>query len=316
MIAPPRNRLSIFTVLILSLASSCAIACDPSQPSEFDTIGCEPSDPDPTAPMRDADTKIRSYAEIRGIPGAGALVLQDGTRIAFDFAAGNTTVSRDGAATQVVHVSQLTAEEQANFWRLAGAIANDPGFSFEAGHGTAPLPGTPPVIAGSRPYPLRWDDFRFPGARLKSSDDKDDDSPCRDPSRCRPPQTLPTIVVTAPIGSGSFIGAGGWIRVTNPPVITPIPVPGCPGDPAMCEWIDKENWRRWRQDRCDAVPGHLAAFTTAGIAVATTCFTPLVASGLGTAACVGSALGYAWALYESASATKDCTSSYGGPGTW
>lgn len=315
MIAPPRNRLWIFTGLILSLGSSYAIACDPSQPLEFETVGCEPSDPGSTGPAFDGDSKIRSYAEIRGTSGAGALVLQDGTQVAFDFAAGNTTITRPGAATLVVHVSQLIAEEQANFWRLAGAIANDPNFSLESGHGNAPSPGNPPVLAGRRPYPLRWDDFRFPGSRLKSSDDKDDESPCRESSRCRPPQTLPTIIVTTTLpsgGSGAFVGGGGWIRLVNPPT----PVSTCPGDPTMCDWIDRENWRRWRQDRCDAVPGALVALTTAGIAVATTCFTPVVATGLGTAACAGSAVGYAWALYESGRATKDCTSSYGGPGTW
>lgn len=288
-----------------------AAAC--SQPNEagYVVVNCEFNEGVYVPPGFASERDILSYFEVNAPSAVGALILANGTRIAFDFAGGRMTITPTGAVPQVVEVSSLSESERQDFWRLAAAVAADPEFSFESGKGPAPQQGGTPTIAGDKRYPLQLAEFGLP--RVIAKNEWGRSSPCTDPARCRPAQTLQRINVTATLANPvfTFSGGGGWFRTTN---ATRTDV--CPANPALCDYIDRSQWERWRQSQCDSVPGKLVAGTTAALAAATTCFTPIVATGVGTLACAGSAIAYAWALYEAHAAVEDCKSTYGGPRSW
>jgi hypothetical protein len=273
-------------------------------PSEAQVIGCEGDVPS-QGPTSEVETV--SYAEIRAKTGVGAIVLMDGTRVALDFAAGAMTVTIPGSLPQLVQASQLDDRTRGDFWALANLISRDPTFSFEAGSGPSPINGVSPAIRGHR-YPLSDRDFGFPRARLKS-DDEEDDSPCRG-SRCSEPVVLPAVIVTTSLPSGgSFIGGGLWWRGTLPSV-TPGTGLICPGDPAMCEFIDRQNFERWRQDRCDARIEYSVAAGAAALSIAAACTAGQVAPVAGQLGCVAAVVSYVYAMYQQGRAVRDCGSQY------
>lgn len=309
---PVISRRALFALVASAFfASTSTLACTNPNEAGYVVVNCEFNEDVYIPPGFTSEQDVLSYFEVRAPSAVGALVLANGTRIAFDFAAGNMTITAAGSAPQVVEVSALSEAERQDFWRLAAAIAADPEFSFESGKGAAPAAGAVPSIIGDKRYPLLMSDFGLPRAVAK--DDWSRSSPCTDPARCRPTQTLPRITVTAVLANPQFTfsGGGGWFRATNPS-----PIGSCPADPKLCDWIDRSQWERWRQGRCDALTGHLVVGTAAALSAAATCFTPVVATGVGTIACAGSAIAYAWSLYEAYSAKRDCNAPYGGVGTW
>jgi hypothetical protein len=258
-----------------------------------------------------------AYMELRGLTGAGAVVLQDGTLVSLDFASGEIVFRLASGGELRVHRDQLPPDARAQFIQLASRVAANPLRSLEAGTGLPPPSATAPVQIPRWGYPLRDSMFAFGGRVFPKNGESEEESPCaEDPSACRPPVMLERIEVTGFSINGSSSSDRfdmWWARNSEPrPVLSPTDL-----STMFEQWYLERNradWEQWRQRRCADVDSAVAAAGVATIGVAGGCATVwTVAGGV---VCAASVIGLMLAMNEQADATADCLGPYPGPGGW
>ena len=307
---PPAKRLAFRCVLGIAMgfAIPMALACQPNPHLVID----DPCVAPPVLP--ETGSAKLAYAELRGTTGLSAIVLENGTKIALDFASGEIVITLIDGQRFRVHRDQLPEAARAQFITLAQRVSFSPDFSFEAGIGAPPASVTSPPRVPFWGYPLRSSLFGLGGPiAMKSGGDG---SPCMNNNR--PCPVLDTVEVRPQpeIGSGGGGGGGAidlmWFRSTERPTNSSAFVQF---DALLLEY-DRMKWERWRQGRCqDAIRGTGYLATTA-VALAHSCGQAYTATKPGLLICAAASIGYLLATDNYLNSSQDCRSSYPGPLGW
>ncbi len=303
-----RIFISVSAMFVSLLISGAASAFDCVDGRDTMTgLACVSEHTSPVVPP--ISSSAVAYFELRGPKGIAAMVLVDGTTVAFDFAAGKVAHTAIGQAAEVKSVGELDSRSQQQFWQLAGIVAGNPHFSFEMRNGSPPnVPGHSHLLLAS--------EFGLPGIGSKSGDDDEDGD---EKSPCNADACLDALNVTTSLPS---FGGIGFLRIIGgggvaPPLPMPIEIACDEGvDPATCRYIiatNRASWDRWRGGRCNDAAANLAPGVAAGAATWGTCVTPVVVS---VVPCAGSAITYALLGVLAADAGRACRLPYRGPGTW
>lgn len=262
--APPAKRLAFRCVLGIAMgfAIPMALACQPNPHLVID-------DPCVAAPvLPETGSAKLAYAELRGTTGLSAIVLENGTKIALDFASGEIVITLIDGQRFRVHRDQLPEAARAQFITLAQRVSFSPDFSFEAGIGAPPPSVTSPPQVPFWGYPLRSSLFGLGGPiAMKSAEDG---SPCM--NNGRPCPVLDTVEVRPQpeIGSG---GGGGdaidlmWFRSHERPTNS---TAFAQFEALLLEY-DRVKWERWRQGRCQDVILNAGYLVTAAAGLSQAC---------------------------------------------
>jgi len=285
-----------------------ALACQPNPHLVID----DPCVAPPVLP--ETGSAKLAYAELRGTTGLSAIVLENGTKIALDFASGEIVITLIDGQRFRVHRDQLPEAARAQFITLAQRVSFSPDFSFEAGIGAPPPSVTSPPQVPFWGYPLRSSLFGLGGPiAMKSAGDG---SPCMNFGRPCPVMDTVEVRPQPEIGSGGGGGGGAidlmWFRSHERPTNS---TAFAQFEALLLEY-DRVKWERWRQGRCQDAKLNAANVVLAASSIALTCAFPAVATKPGAVGCAASSLGYIIASHLYVEAVVDCQSSYPGPLGW
>lgn len=292
----------------MGFAIPMALACQPNPHLVID----DPCVAPPVLP--ETGSAKLAYAELRGTTGLSAIVLENGTKIALDFASGEIVITLIDGQRFRVHRDQLPEAARAQFITLAQRVSFSPDFSFEAGIGAPPPSVTSPPQVPFWGYPLRSSLFGLGGPiAMKSAEDG---SPCM--NHGRPCPVLDTVEVRPQPEIGSGGGGGGdaidlmWFRSTERPTNS---TAFAQFDTLLLEY-DRVKWERWRQGRCQDAITNTVHLALALYGLGYSCSFPLAATKPGAVGCAVASLLYLVASHAFIGANRDCGSSYPGPLGW